>query len=95
MIEVRDLKVDYGDTVAVEELCFEVKAGEIYGLIGPNGAGKTTLVNALTGFQKPNRGRIVLGGDDGVGCLEHTARCRERAFDDGNDLGDRCYYGKW
>lgn len=61
MIEVRDLKVDYGDTVAVEELSFEVKAGEIYGLIGPNGAGKTTTIKAIATLLEPTYGEILVG----------------------------------
>ena len=61
MIEVRDLKVYYGDNVAVDGLSFEVEKGEVYGLIGPNGAGKTTLLNMLTGVLEPDEGNIRLG----------------------------------
>ena len=43
----------------------------MFGLIGPNGAGKTTLVNVLTGFQRPTRGRVVLGGEDVTGLSAH------------------------
>jgi ABC-2 type transport system ATP-binding protein len=62
MIEVRDLKVDYGDTVAVENLSFEVKAGEVYGLIGPNGAGKTTTIKAIATLLEPTYGEILVAG---------------------------------
>ena len=44
MIEVRGLKIHYGDVVAVDDLNFSVKTGSIFGLIGPNGAGKTSAI---------------------------------------------------
>ncbi|MBG29799.1 MAG: hypothetical protein CMI31_07335 [Opitutae bacterium] len=62
MIEVRDLKVDYGDTVAVENLSFTAKAGEVYGLIGPNGAGKTTTIKAIATLLEPTYGEINVNG---------------------------------
>jgi branched-chain amino acid transport system ATP-binding protein len=51
----------FGGVVAVKEVSFDVRSGEIVGLIGPNGAGKTTLVNLITGFLKLNGGKIMLG----------------------------------
>jgi len=62
MIEVRDLKVDYGDTVAVENLSFTAKASEVYGLIGPNGAGKTTTIKAIATLLEPTYGEILVNG---------------------------------
>ena len=62
MIEVKDLKVDYGDTVAVENLSFTAKAGEVYGLIGPNGAGKTTTIMAIATLLEPTYGEILVNG---------------------------------
>ena len=62
MIEIRDLKVDYGDTVAVDGISFEVKAGEVYGLIGPNGAGKTTTIKAIATLLEPTYGEINVNG---------------------------------
>ncbi len=62
MIEVRDLKVDYGDIVAVDGLSFEVEKGEVYGLIGPNGAGKTTIIKAIATLLEPTYGEILVGG---------------------------------
>ena len=64
MIRVRDLRVDYDDVCAVNDLSLEVAAGEIYGLIGPNGAGKTTTLRALVGLQEPTYGDVWLNGVD-------------------------------
>jgi ABC-2 type transport system ATP-binding protein len=64
IIEVRNLRKTYGTTVAVDEISFEVKEGEIYGLLGPNGAGKTTTVECLQALRQPDSGSInVLGLD--------------------------------
>jgi ABC-2 type transport system ATP-binding protein len=71
-ILVEGLAKRFGERVAVEQLSFEVKAGEIFGLLGPNGAGKTTTVRMLTGLLQPSAGRAVVCGetlparDDGV-----------------------------
>ena len=61
MISVKDLKIHYGDFVAVDRLTFEVKKGSVYGLIGPNGAGKTTTIKALATLLEPTYGEITLG----------------------------------
>ncbi|MEB2836022.1 MAG: ABC transporter ATP-binding protein [Desulfurococcales archaeon] len=54
----------FGGLVAVNEVSFEVKKGEIFGIIGPNGAGKTTLFNMISGVYKPDEGRIIYEGRD-------------------------------
>ena len=64
MIQVRDLRVDYDEVCAVNNLNLEVRPGEIYGLIGPNGAGKTTTLRALIGLVEPTYGDIYLNGMD-------------------------------
>lgn len=51
-----------GLTVAVEDLTFEVRPGEVFGLLGPNGAGKTTTLKLLLGLLRPDRGRVLLFG---------------------------------
>lgn len=61
---VEGLRITYGETVAVEEVSFEVRAGEIFGMVGPNGAGKTTTIECLEGLRQPDQGTIrVLGVD--------------------------------
>ncbi len=64
-----DLKVDhltlsFGGVMALNDVNFEVQTGELFSLIGPNGAGKTSLLNCLTGFYRPQAGRIVFNGED-------------------------------
>jgi ABC-2 type transport system ATP-binding protein len=64
VIEVSKLQKRYGDQVAVRDVSFEVRAGEIFGIVGPNGSGKTTTVECLTGLRQPDGGTIrVLGLD--------------------------------
>ncbi len=58
MIEVTGLKVKYGDLIALSQVSFEVKKGEIVSIIGSNGAGKTTIVNTLSGLLKSQAGEI-------------------------------------
>jgi ABC-2 type transport system ATP-binding protein len=62
VIEVRQLRKRYGDTVAVDDISFEVQRGEIFGILGPNGAGKTTTVECLEGLRAPDRGQVTVLG---------------------------------
>lgn len=64
MIEIKDISMHYGVTVALENVRFSVPQGEILGLLGPNGAGKTTLMRILTTFICPTQGTAVIGGHD-------------------------------
>lgn len=54
----------FGGVTALSEVSLELRAGEVHGLIGPNGSGKTTLLNLLSGYYKPDEGRILLGSED-------------------------------
>ena len=66
VIRVNAIRKTYGQTVAVDEVSFEVRPGETFGLIGPNGAGKTTTMECVEGLRAPDRGAIsVLGLDPG------------------------------
>jgi ABC-2 type transport system ATP-binding protein len=63
-VDVQHLTKRYGETVAVEDISFEVARGEIFGILGPNGAGKTTTVECIQGLREPDDGCIrVLGLD--------------------------------
>ncbi|WP_288481624.1 ABC transporter ATP-binding protein [uncultured Deinococcus sp.] len=64
VLEARHMTRRFGGLVAVNDVSFDVREGEIFGLIGPNGAGKTTLINLLTGVLKPSQGRVELDGQD-------------------------------
>jgi ABC-2 type transport system ATP-binding protein len=64
VVEVQGLRKLYGGRAVVDEVSFEVEAGEIFGIVGPNGAGKTTTVECIEGLRRPDAGRIrVLGLD--------------------------------
>src|ERR1700704_3277086 len=63
-ISIEHLRRTYGTFTAVEDLSFEVRAGEIIGLIGPNGAGKTTTLRSLAGILRPTSGRVRIDGHD-------------------------------
>jgi ABC-type branched-subunit amino acid transport system ATPase component/predicted flap endonuclease-1-like 5' DNA nuclease len=65
ILSVEHLSMKFGGLVAIGDLSFEAKRGEITALIGPNGAGKTTVFNCITGFYKPSEGMIRLSGHDG------------------------------
>src|ERR1700722_10380790 len=58
LLQVRDLRVQYGGVVAIDDMTFDIPRGSVVGLIGPNGAGKTSLVDALTGYVRPARGTV-------------------------------------
>jgi ABC-2 type transport system ATP-binding protein len=61
-VKVEGLVVAYGSFVAVDNLSFNVKSGEIYGLLGPNGAGKTTTLKVLVGVLEPRSGKVEVFG---------------------------------
>jgi len=75
VLAVEHLSMRFGGLVAVADLSFDARRGEITALIGPNGAGKTTVFNCITGFYKPTVGMIRLTHGDG------TTFLLERLFD--------------
>lgn len=74
-IEARSLSKHYGQLVAVDQLSFEVGAGEVLGFLGPNGAGKSTTMKMLTGFLPPTAGTALVNGHDIVEDSLAARRC--------------------
>lgn len=74
MLAVRHLTKHYGALVAVHDVSFEVRAGEVLGLLGPNGSGKSTTVKILTGLLRQTAGTVELDGADAFADLEGYKR---------------------
>lgn len=72
MISARNLYKQFGDLVAVADLSFDIRKGEVYGLLGPNGAGKTTTIQMLVGGLKPDRGTVEIA--DGGSPMQASVR---------------------
>jgi len=66
LLRVEHLTMRFGGLVAVDDLSFEARQGQITALIGPNGAGKTTVFNCITGFYKPTSGTMRLAHENGA-----------------------------
>lgn len=64
LLTVEDVRKDYGGVQALRGCTMTFAEGKINGLIGPNGSGKTTLFNAITGYERPDSGRVLLRGKD-------------------------------
>ncbi|MFH1682047.1 MAG: ATP-binding cassette domain-containing protein [Candidatus Eisenbacteria bacterium] len=75
MIEVRHLSKNFGSTVAVRDVSFDVSRGEVLGFLGPNGAGKSTTMRILTGYIPPTEGTARIAGHD---ILEDSLAVRRR-----------------
>ncbi len=58
ILSVQNIKKAFGGVMAVNDISFDIRGNEILGIIGPNGSGKTTLINCITGFIKPNSGKV-------------------------------------
>jgi ABC-2 type transport system ATP-binding protein len=75
MIKVENLVKKFGEVTAVDDISFEVDAGEVFAFLGPNGAGKTTTIKMLTTLLKPTSGRISIDDLD-PGTHSHEVRKR-------------------
>jgi branched-chain amino acid transport system ATP-binding protein len=71
LLEVKNISKSFGGLKALNSVNVELREGEILGLIGPNGAGKTTMFNVITGFLRPDEGRILFKSMDITGSLPH------------------------
>jgi ABC-type multidrug transport system, ATPase component len=75
MIKVKKLSKKYGSNVALDNVSFTVKSGEIAGFLGPNGAGKTTTMNIITGYLSSTSGTVTI---DGFDILEQPTEAKKR-----------------
>ncbi|MGB0385245.1 MAG: ABC transporter ATP-binding protein [Ardenticatenaceae bacterium] len=64
LLTVENVSLSFGGNAALSDVSFKVKKGEIRAIIGPNGAGKTSMLNCISGFYRPQEGRIMYGGND-------------------------------
>ncbi|MEB2319442.1 MAG: ABC transporter ATP-binding protein [Pseudomonadota bacterium] len=71
VLECRGIERRFGGLVAVTGVDMHIERGEIFGLVGPNGSGKTTMTNAITGFFPPQKGKVLLEGQDITGLAPH------------------------
>jgi branched-chain amino acid transport system ATP-binding protein len=72
MLVLESVTKRFGGLTAVRDVDLRVEAGDLLGIIGPNGAGKTTLFNVVSGYFRPERGRVVFEGRDITGQPPHT-----------------------
>ncbi|WP_175945565.1 ATP-binding cassette domain-containing protein [Caballeronia sp. BCC1704] len=71
LLSVRGLTKRFGGLVAVKDIGFDIRPGEILGLIGPNGSGKSTVMKLIMGIERPNAGSVKVGGVEMAGWLPH------------------------
>jgi branched-chain amino acid transport system ATP-binding protein len=71
LLEVDNVSLRFGGVLALDQVTFNLREGEIFGLIGPNGAGKTTCFNAMTGVYRPTSGQIRFRGEVVTGKKKH------------------------
>ena len=70
IVAVTNLSKHYGTFIAVNDISFSIRRGEIFGFLGPNGAGKTTTLNMVIGLARPSGGSILIDGIDAVKNVE-------------------------
>lgn len=86
LLQLKGVSRHFGGLVAVDEVSYGVRKGEVRGIIGPNGAGKTTLFNVITGELRPTAGQVYLKGEDITGlppdtiCLKGMSRTFQLTF---------------
>jgi len=72
VLEAKDLRKGYGNRLLIEDFSFKLPRGAIVGVIGPNGAGKTTLFRMITGQEKPDGGKLILGETVVLGYVDQS-----------------------
>jgi branched-chain amino acid transport system ATP-binding protein len=89
LLQIEHISMRFGGLIAINDLSFVARQGEITALIGPNGAGKTTVFNCITGFYKPTSGRMaLLGGGAGAAAVEAVTATGDRfvRYPDGSSV---------
>ena len=71
VLEAKNISVEFGGLIAVNDVSFEIPSKSVVSLIGPNGAGKTTFFNVLTGLYKPTSGSVIYDNRDITGIVPH------------------------
>jgi branched-chain amino acid transport system ATP-binding protein len=91
LLEVKNLTKRFGGLVAVNDVSFSVKEGELFGLIGPNGSGKTVLFNTISGIYKNDGGEVIFDNERITGLPPHeiTAKGIGRTFQGGRIFPQR------
>jgi ABC-2 type transport system ATP-binding protein len=82
IIQVQEVTKRFGDVTAVDNINFEVAAGEIFGFLGPNGAGKSTTIKMLTTLLRPTGGQLALNGHDVIKDQDGTRKSFGIVFQD-------------
>ena len=75
VLEVKNLRKEFGDLTAVDGISFEIQEGEIFGFLGPNGAGKTTSISMICGLLSPTAGEVFV---EGVSILKNPREVKKR-----------------
>ena len=75
LLSITHLQKRFGDRIAVDDVSFEVRAGETLGLLGPNGAGKTTTLSIMSGLARPDKGSVFFQGQAVHQDANHLKRC--------------------
>lgn len=78
MLEVKDLKKNFGKTKVIKGISFDVQKGEVVAIIGPSGCGKSTLLRCLNMLEKPTSGKIILDNEDITGKKLDLTKIREK-----------------
>jgi branched-chain amino acid transport system ATP-binding protein len=71
ILSVKGISKSFGGLKALMDVSFDIEQGDVFGIIGPNGSGKTTLINCITGFIRPDSGRVYFKGRDITGWKPH------------------------
>jgi putative ABC transport system ATP-binding protein len=64
VVRLTDVRKEYGDSIAVNGVSLEIRAGDAVAVMGPSGSGKSTLLNLIAGLDRPTSGSVVVHGDD-------------------------------